>query len=308
MKQTILALGAVFALPLCAANLVINTPVAGPLTDSQDLSLASAATVAERATVVISATMKFSLPSTQPTYATAVSSADKLVLVADRDGELLLANGATGDWLLTGLWVTETDEVQVLAVGTKTETGLSFTVTLTKGETSVTKTVTSPSSANTIQTLAFEGEGTATAVQLAMVSTDILPSGTDTPQDASLVSKYAEWINGKGKGFAGKDAKEQKPAFAMNVPGAPKLEITKIDTVNRKIEVAGSYGDDATPADLADIHGKLYITSAAELDGTPTTTAVDLTVVKDKVATIPIPDGAKFIRARVALTPPENKL
>ncbi len=305
-------IGALLALPLYAASLAVNETTTGTLLDSQELTLPAGTTVAPQATVVISATMKFTLPSETPLYSNYVTDEDKLVIMADTTGALLIADtsSGTGAWKNTGISISESDTVQVKAIGTPTDAGkLTFDVQLTVGATEKTVTILSPATNTTLSTLAFEGMGEASNVSVALAPTTIVPTG-DASQDAALVSAYAEWINTAGATLGDVDDATQQDAFAMNVGGLPKLEITEIDPVEHTITVKGSYTTTTgeVEADLKTINGKLYITYAATLDGTPTTQVVPLSVVQGNLAIIPIPEGAQFIKAHVALTEPVNKL
>ncbi len=306
MKRIFLAIGAVLAGSLLTATeLAINEVTAGTLVDAQELTLPTGTSVGEKATVVISATMQFTLPAETPDYAAAVSTADKLVIVADAKGELLLADGATGAWRKSGVTVAASDVVQVRAVGALNEDKrLLFDVDLTvAGATTTVKGLLSPASDVALNALAFEGEGEASAVSVAMVSTEILPAGGDA-QDAKLVSAYLTWINGVGAAMAGAAADVQQAAFAMNVGGTPSLEITAIDPVARTITVVGSSGEQE--ADLNAINGTLYLTWSSELGGTATHTTQGITITGGK-ATVTFPADARFLKAQVTLTAPTDE-
>ncbi len=304
---------AMLAFPLMGAELAINAAPTGTLEDDQELTLAAPAEVTEKATVVISATIRFSRPAETPIHLSTVSTSDdKLVIVSDTDGQLLIADGAEDAWLETGITVDETDDVQVEAIGTRTaDDRLTFDITLTVDGTATTfEGILSPSEATTIEKFIFEGEGEAEAVSIALAPTAIVPATGDA-QEAALVTKYAEWTRSAGKDFpTGATDAERSNAFAMNVGGVPKLEIIAIDVAKHTISVKGTYqGETATDvADLARINGKLYIAYASTLTGEVTVDEVEISVVKDGIAVISFPEAARFIKASVALSEPEKKL
>ncbi|HIV09233.1 MAG TPA: hypothetical protein IAC79_03875 [Candidatus Spyradenecus faecavium] len=109
-------------------------------------------------------------------------------------------------------------------------------------------------------------------------------------------------------------------AFAMNVGGTPSLAITAITPPAEgqagSITVAGSYVPastdgtatqaEAQPAPLSAINGTLYITYASELGGEAKTQAVEITAEDGETKTVTLPEGAIFVKARVALTKPTD--
>ena len=180
------------------------------------------------------------------------------------------------------------------------------------------KTVTvAPTAGGTeFSTLAFEGEGSVTKVAVAAVPTAIIPptSGKGGTQDSGLVSKYVTWLNTADKGGAmqGASEAERSDAFAMNVGGMPKLEVVAIDPNSGDhgtITIKGSYttsADTEQTADLGDINGKIYVTYSKTLDGTAQTAEATVALQDGETATINLPEGAVFVKARVALAQPTD--
>ena len=151
----------------------------------------------------------------------------------------------------------------------------------------------------------------------------ILPAPDGGTQDAGLVSDYVTWLNDADKGGAmpeGSSNDELSDAFAMNVGGTPSLAITAITPPAEgqagSITVAGSYVPasadgtatqaEAQPAPLNAINGTLYITYASELGGKATMQEVEITAGDGETKTIELPEGAIFVKARVALTQPTD--
>lgn len=294
-------------LPLCAADFAINTPYPGPVTSENDTkTLAAAATVGDTQTLVLSATLTFTLPSETPAYSEVTS--EKLAIAADTDGTILVAdagaNEASGGWIRTGCQVTADSPVAIKAVGKTVDGKLTFDVTVGTAEA---VTVTSPAGGNALSTLSFTGEGSASDITLALVDTAIIPAPDGGTQDAGQVAKYVEWLNDTGSAMSDvTDTEALADAFAMNVGGTPKLEITAINVEEGTITVKGSC--DGATAPLKTINGKLYITYAETLSGTPKSQVAEITVQTEEATTITLPEGARFVKAHVALTPPPAEL
>ena len=319
MKHLLSALAFCAALPVCAQSydLTVNAPATSEtLKDAQKLSI-SPVSVAGGMTVLLDATMTFTLPSED---SATPSAEDKISIMANKDGEILISNGTA--WAKSGVTVKDNDSKHVkIATVQETDGKLFFDVTI-DGMAEPLR-VAATGTGNSFGTLAFEGEGSVTNVAVAAVPTAILPAPDGGTQDAALVSKYVTWLNTADKGGAmPKDASNDalSDAFAMNVGGTPSLAITAItppaDGQPGSITVAGSYVPvsadgtavqaEAKPAPLDAINGTLYITYASELGGTATTDAVEITAADGETKTVTLPEGAIFVKARVALTKPTD--
>ncbi len=313
MKHGFIVLGALLALPLCAENLPVNTIDPTTYENDQTVTIADAGiSVATQQTVVIAATLTFQLPDEQQIATKVIQSDDKLLVVADSDGELLLGNYDTDAgavcWKETGVVVEEGEEVALEAVGTVKDNRLVFQVKLNaQGPFEVV----SPATGGALSAIAMEGEGTTSNLSIGLVDPTILPAPTDGTQDATLVSKYIVWLNETDKGKDLPEDVDASNAFAMNVGGEPTLEIVAIDLEKKTITVKASSmngtTETAVKADLSKINGKLYITYAASLTETPTTEEVDVSTATNGEMVIPIPETAKFMKARVALVKPTEE-
>ncbi len=253
----------------------------------------------------------------RPTETLAAPSAeDKLTLAVDADGAVKVSNGTA--WVATGATVPESGEVAlpVKIVAATDATGLHFKVRVgTASEVSVAATDATPG----ISKLLFDGEGSVTGVAVAAVEAAIVPPAAEgASQDPALVSKYAKWAQEATKGGAMAEASEsdKADAFAMNAGGKPSLTITAIEPqadASVKIVVRGSYQSGTATAEvpLGDIYGTLYVTYAATLSASPVTETFPLVLNADgKTATITLPaeKQACFLKARVALSEPDNTL
>ena len=317
MKHLLSAFALCAALPICAQtayDLVVNAPATtDKLEDAQELSI-SPVSVDGGMTVLFDATMTFTLPSEE---LDAPSMEDKISIAVDKDGNVVVSNGST--WEKSGVMVKDSESKHVKIATVQKDGKLAFDVTIDD------KTVTvAPTADGTeFSTLAFEGEGSVTNVAVAAVPTAILPAPDGGSQDAGLVSDYVTWLNTADKGGAmpeGSSNDALSDAFAMNVGGTPSLAITAITPPAEgqagSITVAGSYipasvdgtatQAEAQPAPLNAINGTLYITYASELGGTATTQAVEITAGNGETKTVTLPEGAVFVKARVALMKPTD--
>lgn len=320
MKHLVSALALCAALPVCAQatyDLVVNAPaIKDTLEDKQELSISPVVTVEGGMTVLLDATMTFTLPSEK---LEAPSEEDKISIAVTPDGMIVVSNGTA--WAETGVTVKDNESKHVKIATVQKDGKLAFDVTIDD------KTVTvAPTADGTeFSTLAFEGDGSVTGLAVAAVPTAILPAPDGGTQDAELVSDYVTWLNDADKGGAmpeGSSETELSDAFAMNVGGTPSLAITAItppaDGQAGSITVAGSYVPvsadgtatqaEAKPAPLSAINGTLYITYASELGGEAKTQAVEISAADGKTKTVTLPAGAVFVKARVALTQPTDTL
>ena len=318
MKHLVSALALCAALPVCAQatyDLVVNAPaIKDTLEDKQELSISPVVTVEGGMTVLLDATMTFTLPSEK---LEAPSEEDKISIAVTPDGMIVVSNGTA--WAETGVTVADNESKHVKIATVQKDGKLAFDVTIDD------KTVTvAPTADGTeFSTLAFEGDGSVTGLAVAAVPTAILPAPEGGTQDAELVSDYVTWLNDADKGGAmpeGSSETELSDAFAMNVGGTPSLAITAItppaDGQAGSITVAGSYVPvsadgtavqaEATPAPLNAINGTLYITYASELGGEAKTQAVEISAEDGETKTVTLPEGAIFVKARVALTKPTD--
>lgn len=323
MKKLPLFAALCLALPLCAAELAVNDPATDEtLTNDQTLSFDRGVTVAAGDTVIVSATLTMTLPSDAVDQNAAVEG-DKLVVTADADGSVLVYAGGTW-YTAQDLTVTEGDTLGVQVTVKGGQDAVGYVVTLTKDTTTSTVEASASDTPTTFSALALSGEGSATGLAVAAVPQGILPAPPEGgTQDAELVTEYVTWLNAADKGGAmpeGASDGDLSDAFAMNVGGTPSLTITAItppaDGQAGSITVAGSYVPvsadgtavqaEATPAPLNAINGTLYITYASELGGKATTQEVEITAGDGETKTIELPEGAIFVKARVALTPPTD--
>lgn len=300
-----------------AANLTVNaaTPTTETLTDDATLAITDAS-IGSGQMGVFTTQMTFTLPSTTPTYEEVIKKGGKLIIVPSAAGELLIADSTTKKLKSTNLSLGTSQTIQILALVKKVgDNQLGFDVYMSedfgeKGIENLTPTsVTAPSEGLSFSSLNFEGEGSATEIALSIAPTAIVPGDDTTNQDPDDVLSYVDWVNNAGKEYATSETAsdaDKADAFAMNVGGKPKLEITAIDVAKKTITVKGSYGENGT-ANLGDIHGTLYITYAETLSGKATTTTENIKIT-DGIATVKIPDDAKFVKATVSLTKPEAKL
>ena len=311
MKRLPLFAALCLALPLCAAELAVNAPATDEtLTNDQTLSFDKGVKVAAGDTVIVSATLTMTLPSDAVDQSAAVEG-DKLVVTADADGSVLVYAGGTW-YTAQGLTVTEGDTLDVQVTVKGGQDAVGYVVTLTKGTTTSTVEASASDTPTTFSALALSGEGSATGLAVAAVPQGILPAPPEGgTQDAELVTEYVTWLNAADKGGAmpeGASDGDLSDAFAMNVGGTPSLAITDIDVSARTITVSGSYakGEGEEAVDMGAINGTIYLTYASELGGQAKTAKAEVSVQHDKTAVVNLPDGAVFVKARVALTPPAD--
>lgn len=311
MKRLPLFAALCLALPLCAADLVVNAPATDEtLTNDQTLSFDKGVKVAAGDTVIVSATLTMTLPSDAVDQSAAVEG-DKLVVTADADGSVLVYAGGTW-YTAQGLTVTEDDTLDVQVTVKGGQDAVGYVVTLTKGTTTSMVEASASDTPTTFSALALSGEGSATGLAVAAVPQGILPAPPEGgTQDAELVTEYVTWLNAADKGGAmpeGASDGDLSDAFAMNVGGTPSLAITDIDVSARTITVSGSYakGEGEEAVDMGAINGTIYLTYASELGGQAKTAKAEVSVQHDKTAVVNLPDGAVFVKARVALTPPAD--
>lgn len=311
MKKLPLFAALCLALPLCAAELAVNAPATDEtLTNDQTLSFDKGVKVAAGDTVIVSATLTMTLPSDAVDQSAAVEG-DKLVVTADADGSVLVYAGGTW-YTAQGLTVTEGDTLDVQVTVKGGQDAVGYVVTLTKGTKTSTVEASASDTPTTFSALALSGEGSATGLAVAAVPQGILPAPPEGgTQDAELVTEYVTWLNAADKGGAmpeGASEGDLSDAFAMNVGGTPSLAITDIDVSARTITVSGSYakGEGEEAVDMGAINGTIYLTYASELGGQAKTAKAEVSVQHDKTAVVNLPDGAVFVKARVALTPPAD--
>lgn len=307
------------ALPLCAATeLTVNKPLETTLIDAQTVTILETPKVAIGMVPVLTANILFTLPDETPSYDDVAS--EKLAIAVDTDGTILIADGATKDWVESTTVATTDEAVAVRAEGFIQDDKLYFKVTLNGADPII---VCSPSSniatlatsetAATLSTIELAGEGTVSELTLAVVDTAIIPGSETQDQDATLVSKYVTWLNDTTKGAQlpeGETCEAIANAFAMNVGGTPTLTVTALDPVAKTITLKATYAlenAEAIAAPLDEINGKLYFFYADSLTGTPTVDVVSLetlTVNDDDTFTLPLPEGATFVKAAVSLETP----
>lgn len=320
MKHLVSALALCAALPVCAQatyDLVVNAPaIKDTLEDKQELSISPVVTVEGGMTVLLDATMTFTLPSEK---LEAPSEEDKISIAVTPDGMIVVSNGTA--WAETGVTVADNESKHVKIATVQGGDSLAFDVSI-DGRAEPLR-VAATGTGTSFGTLAFEGDGSVTGLAVAAVPTAILPAPEGGAQDPEVVAKYTTWLNDADKGGAmpeGSSETELSDAFAMNVGGTPSLAITAItppaDGQAGSITVAGSYVPvsadgtavqaEAKPAPLDAINGTLYITYASELGGEAKTQAVEISAEDGKTKTVTLPDGAIFVKARVALTKPTD--
>lgn len=310
MKKLPLFAALCLALPLCAAELAVNAPATDErLTNDQTLSFDKGVKVAAGDTVIVSAKLTMTLPT--DSIAGSEQADDKLVVTADADGSVRVYAGGTW-YTAQGLTVTEGDTLGVQVTVKGGQDAVKYVVTLKKGDVSRTVETGEVSGLPTFSTVVLVGEGTATGLAVAAVPQGILPAPPEGgTQDAELVTEYVTWLNAADKGGAmpeGASDGDLSDAFAMNVGGTPSLAITDIDVSARTITVAGSYakGEGEEAVDMGAINGTIYLTYASELGGQAKTAKAEVSVQHDKTAVVNLPDGAVFVKARVALTKPTD--
>ncbi|MGN0886363.1 MAG: hypothetical protein ACI4RT_05120 [Candidatus Spyradenecus sp.] len=310
-----------------AAELLPNKPYAGPITcegNEETLTISGTPAMQAGTTLLLTAQMTFTLPSESPTYDAEVQAA-KLAITADTDGTLLVADGTTGAWLRSGYVVADGGSVQMRAEGKlNADNKLAFTVTFSPVavansavDSAAVKTVSvvSPASATTLSGFTFTGEGATSALTLGLVDTAILPATSEGAQDSALVEKYVAWANEAGSALVNDSALDdvaKQNAFAMNAGGTPSLTIAAIDPAAGSagtITVTGSYtaAEGKQTVDLRTINGVLTIASRESLDGSETIQKVNVSAVDNGSAVvIPLPEGARFVKAAVSVTPPAS--
>lgn len=310
MKKLPLFAALCLALPLCAAELAVNAPATtDTLEDDNTLTLDKDVVVEAGGTVLFSAKLTMTLPS--DSIKQSEQAGDKLVVTADADGSVLVY--ADGTWYTAqDLTVTEGDTLDVQVTVKGGQDAVKYVVTLKKGDVSSTVETGEVSGLPTFSTVVLAGEGSATGLAVAAVPQGILPAPPEGgTQDAELVTEYVTWLNAADKGGAmpeGASEGDLSDAFAMNVGGTPSLAITDIDVSARTITVSGSYakGEGEEAVDMGAINGTIYLTYASELGGQAKTAKAEVSVQHDKTAVVNLPDGAVFVKARVALTPPAD--
>ena len=319
-----------------AAEVIPNKPYDGPIkcegSKITSLTISGSPSIQKGTTLLLTAQMTFTLPTEKPAYDEEVR-ASKLAITADTDGMLLVADGKTSYWVRSGYTVADGGSVMMRAEGklndesNNDESKLVFTVTFSPVaaansavDPAAVKTVevVSPASETTLSGFTFTGEGETSALTLGLVDMAILPppAAEGSTQDPALVEKYIAWANETGSAVADSNLDEatKQNAFAMNAGGKPSLTITAIDPTAGTITVKGSYtdpdtdpeGKSETPVDLKTINGVLTIASRESLGGTETIQTVNVTtaVSDGKAVVVPLPEGARFVKAAVSVNPP----
>lgn len=313
-----------------AAEVIPNKPYDGPIKCEGSETLAingSPLSIQEGTTLLLTAQMTFTLPTEKPVYDDEVR-ASKLAITADPDGAILVADGAIlvadgtkGAWVRSGYTVADGGSVMMRAEGKLKAGKWAFKVTFSPiaaansaVDPAAVKTVevVSPASVTTLSGFTFTGEGETSALTLGLVDTDILPPpAADKAQDPALVEKYVAWANEAGSAVANDTSLtdgEKRNAFAMNAGGKPSLTITAIDPEAGTITVAGSYtaAEGEATVDLKTINGVLTIASRESLGGAETIQTVNVTtaVSDGKSVVVPLPEGARFVKAAVSVNPP----
>lgn len=319
MRRTMTFLGLCAALPLCAATLQVNAPATeATLENDQELTLSEQVSVREGETAVFSARLTMTLPSEAVNREEELE--DNFALTADSDGQVLVY--ALGWDPVEGLTVAEGDTLDVRVAVSRRAAGVRYDVRLRKNDDAsqvwnVGIDLEGEGEAGpdaTFTAVALAGEGKATGLAAASVRTGILPPTEDGSQDAELVGKYVTWLNDSGKGGAMGDADDAalSDAFAMNVGGTPSLTVTAIDPGAGTLTVRGGYvpaaGGEEQPAPLNAINGTLYVTYSGTLGGEAATQEADVSLYDGQEATVKLPEGAVFIKARVSLAKPKNTL
>ena len=308
-------LGALLPAVMTAAQLTVNAPALKDIfSNDAILPVVGADPLAFSETMIVRTSATFTLPTQTPDFAAV--RGDKLAVAADIDGTVLVAD-ATG-WIKSSVKVADGETVAIEAIGrTTADSKLQFDVKLTRsGQAPETVQVTSPASnaaTSAVTEMVFSGMGSATDISVAQVKTGILPAPEGGYQDPAQVDKYVAWANDANKGKKMADASEeaQQNAFAMNVGGTPKLEITAVDTAKKTITVHGAYvpkSGETLDAPLDKINGTLYLTYSDSLSGMVHVTDQAVTVAADGDLTVTLPKGAVFVKATVSLVKPPATL
>ncbi len=315
MKTAVTLCSLLLTLPLFAADsLTINKkPLETPITDEATLAIEGTPTVQSGAVTVLNAKIVFTIPSETPDYEAV--KGEKLALVADADGAILIADAAqnegAGGWEKTTVVTDGVTPIAVYAEGQLKNGALVFAVKLNNGDT--TYEVTAPNTGATLTAVQTVGEGSVSDLSIALVDTAILPGSASEPQSPELIEHYVTWLNESTKGGAmtGSDVSSEAlaDAFAMNTSGTPALEIVAIDPINRKVTLKGSTttNEGTTDVSLSSIYGTIYLSWTDALNGQVTVSKVD-TIEADpndaNAIVVGFPEGAKFIKAAVSLKAP----
>lgn len=298
-------------------TLTVNKPLTDTLTEAQTIQIEGNSQIAEEAIALFKTSLTFTLPSETPVYDDFKS--EILVITADTDGTILIADGKTSNWIKTKTKVTEADKVAVKAKGYLSNGVLTFDVTLNDTET---VTITSPNtSLNALSEIELCGEGVANGLSLAIVDTAIIPPTTeDKLQDDQLIASYVKWLNEATKGGAmPENATEEEisNAFAMNVGGTPSLQIAAVDPnadETGTVTLQGFTTDEKTntsSVQLADRNGTIYLVYSETLNGGVSVSAVpdkDIQSTDDGKLIVKLPEGARFVKAAISLKEPEKAL
>jgi hypothetical protein len=296
-------------------TLVVNAPeAAGPFENDQTLAI-HGASIAKGQLAIFTTTMTFTVPTEDPVYSDVVQAGDKLVIAPSKDGTLWVANN--GQWTITSVKITEANpKVKLVAQIKQSATAnnrLDFDIYLNDATEPI--TITAPSEGLSFESLIFEGEGAAEKIAFALAPVTIVPGDEAAAQDATLVSKYVDWLNESTKGGAlANDATDgaKMDAFAMNSGANPSLEIVDIDILSnpKTITIKGFYegASGATTIDWSELNGTLYLTYCETLSGTPEVTEIDFTIDATGCAVVEIPAEAVFMKATVALRKPPAEL
>lgn len=317
MKTAVTLCSLLLTLPLFAADsLAINKkPLETPITDEVTLSIEGTPTVQSGAVTVLSADIVFTIPSESPDYEAV--KGEKLALVADTDGTILIADAAqnegAGGWKKTTVMTDGVTPIAVYAEGQLKGDALAFAVKLNDGNTTYEDEVKAPDTDATLTAVQTIGEGTVSNLSIALVDTTILPGSASEPQSPELIEHYVTWLNESTKGGAmtGADVSSEAlaDAFAMNTSGTPALEIVAIDPINRKVTLKGSTttNEGTTDVSLSSIYGTIYLSWTDALNGQVTVSKVEASTVDPNDANaivVDFPEGAKFIKAAVSLKAP----
>lgn len=314
MKTAVIVCSLLLTLPLFAADLLtVNKPLNTSITDETTLPIEGTPTVQSGAVTVLSADIVFTIPSESPDYETV--KGEKLALVADTDGTILIADAAqnegAGGWEKTTVKTDGVKPIAVYAEGQLKDGALVFAVKLNNGNT--TYEVKAPATGATLAAVQTVGEGTVSNLSIALVDTAILPGSANEPQSPELIQDYVTWLNDSTKGGAmtGDDVSSEAlaNAFAMNTSGTPALEIVAIDPIKRKVTLKGSTttNEGTTDVSLSSIYGTIYLSWTDALNGQVTVSKVEASTVDPNDANaivIDFPEGAKFIKAAVSLNAP----
>ena len=305
MKRLMCVSACLWMLPLLAAELTVNKPLEGSLTDAQLVPIAGTPSVAEGAVSVLTATVLFTIPSETPAYEDAAN--EKLALAVDSEGYILIANGQTKSWTKTSVKTNEKDPIAVYAEGRLNDGALVFTVTLNGG---TAYEVTSPVSGGDLNFVETVGDGEVSTLSLALVDTTIIPGDADAKQDPAVVQKYVTWLNDATKGGAMSDdasTEQLADAFAMNVGGMPALDIVAVDPVAGTVTLRGSstVGATTNTVSLQAINGKIYLSWSESLSGEVTVSEATIVGGDANEIIVQLPDAARFVKAAVALEAPE---